>query len=370
MPWKEKEIMSLKHQFISKVLANSQNISEICREFEISRVTAYKWISRYKQEGLDGLLDRPKRPYSSPQKTNYRQVDLILKTRDLYPAWGGRKLRQVLINEGNSNIPCEATINRILKAHEKIDPEESKKRTKMIRFEHDNPNDLWQMDFKGHFQMINGRCHPLTILDDHSRFALCLKGYASEGADIVRNALEEVFIEYGLPLRMTMDNGPQWKTASKLSIWLMRQGIKISHSRPYHPQTQGKEERFHRTLKNEVLKYRQFKDMEAAQNEFDIWRELYNCKRPHEGIGMLCPINRYVKSLRKYSTKLPNIEYLANDMVRKVRSCGQISHKGINYFVGEYLKGENVALRQIEEGSLEIIYVNTRLGRINFQTPL
>lgn len=364
MPWKEQDIMLLRNQFMIQVLDNSQSISEICREFDVSRPTAYKWIKRYKEDGIEGLLNLSKRPHSSPSKTCDSKVDLILKMREKHH-WGGRKLRQVLINEGINDVPSEPTFNRILKIHEKIDPEESKKRKKLIRFEHDNPNELWQMDFKGHFQLIDGRCHPLTLLDDHSRFSLCIKGFPNEEGGLVKNALEEVFREFGLPKRMTMDNGPQWKTASKLSIWLMRLGIKINHSRPYHPQTQGKLERFHRTLKEEVLKYRQFQDLEAAQEQFNEWREIYNFIRPHEGIGMLCPSTRYIKSEQKYSEILPPIEYGPEDIVRKVRSCGQISFNGKDYFVGEYLKGEYVALRQMVKNSLEIYFVNTRLARIN-----
>lgn len=355
----------LRKQFIEQVLNNTATISAICLEFNISRVTAYKWINRYKEEGAVGLQNRSRRPYSSPFKTCDSEVDIILEIRGKYPQWGARKLRQVLINEGNTDIPCEATFNRILKIHEKIDPIESKKREKFIRFEHEYPNDLWQMDFKGHFQMIKGRCHPLTIIDDHSRFSLCLKALNCEETALVQKALEETFIIYGLPLRMTMDNGSQWKKASKLSIWLMRLGISVSNSRPYHPQTQGKDERFHRTLKEEVLKYRQFKDLETAQIEFDSWREIYNYKRPHEGIGMLCPIDRYDKSNRIYPGILPPVEYDQDEIVRKVRSCGQVSFMGKDYFVGEYLKGENVALRQMKEDCFEIYYVNTRVGRIN-----
>lgn len=365
MVWKEQGIIMLKTQLIQQILNNSANITELCKQFDISRVTAYKWIKRYKEEGIDGLYDRSRRPSTSPQKTKHEQVDLILEIRDKYPAWGGRKLRQVLINEGHERVPSEATFNRILKIHEKIDPEESKKRTKWIRFEHENPNDLWQMDFKGHFQMTNGRCHPLTILDDHSRYSLCLKGFPNEKTFHIQKQLEEVFSEYGLPLRMSMDNGPQWKTGSKLSVWLMRQGIKISHSRPYHPQTQGKEERFHRTLKEELLKYKQFNDLESAQKEFDEWRELYNCVRPHEGIGMVSPVKRFIKSERKYSGILPEIEYEADDIIRKVRSCGEVSYKGNDYFIGEFLKGEYVALRQMKENSFEVYFAKTRMLRIN-----
>lgn len=157
-------------------------------------------------------------------------IDLILELHKQYSAWGGRKLRQVLINQRHQNLPCEKT--------------------------------------------FKGKCHPLTILDDHSRFSICLKACLSESEVNVREALEECFRQYGLPDAMTMDNSPPWKGShpfrlSRLTVWLMRLGIKVSHSRPYHPQTQGKDERFHRTLKEEVLRFYQFKDLSDIQRRFD-----------------------------------------------------------------------------------------------------
>jgi transposase InsO family protein len=364
MPWIECNTMTLRKKFIEQVVKETDSVSALCLKFGISRATGYKWIRRYQKEGLIGLNDQSKRPHSFREKTEDALVDIVLTRREEFPEWGGKKLRQMLLNENVSNVPSVATINRILKAHGKISLEESIKRTKLIRFEHPKPNDLWQMDFKGHFQMKQGRCHPLTILDDHSRFALCLKAFPSEESLFVQKILEEIFMEYGLPEAMTMDNGPQWKKASQLCIWLMRIGIRIGHSAPYHPQTQGKEERFHRTLKTEVLKYRQFQNLESAQKGFDEWKEIYNFKRPHEGIGMSLPIQRYTKSPRLYHKCLP-IEYGPNEIVRKVRSCGQIGYEGKNYFVGEYLSGEYVVLRPIIENCLEIYFVNTRVGRIN-----
>ena len=365
MPWKECDAMSLRKEFIEKYIENVGSFADLCRLFEISRKTGYKWIRRYQSDGVLALDDYSKRPYSFPNKTNNSLVDLILERRDEFPEWGGRKLRKVLLNEGYKDIPSEATLNRILKTHGRITASESEKRKKCIRFEYPNANALWQIDFKGHFPLKEGRCHPLSIIDDYSRFVVCLRAFSCENSEYVKGALEDIFTEYGLPEAMTMDNGPQWKTGSWLFIWLMRLGIRTTHSRPYHPQTQGKDERFHRTLKTELLKYRLFPNIEMAQKNFDEWLELYNFKRPHDGIGLLCPCERYVKSNRPYKKDLPAIEYGPEDIVRKVRSCGQVSYKGKNYFVGEYLKGEYVALRQMMETSLEIYFVNTRVGRIN-----
>jgi transposase InsO family protein len=371
MPWNKRDDMSLKQEFLEKALTNSYQISSLCREFDISRKTAYKWIRRFKEEGLCGLEDLSRRPLTSPYRSSDDIVHLILETRSQFPAWGGRKLRQYLLNLGKKTIPCEKTINRILLRHECIEPQESQKRKTFIRFEKEFPNELWQMDFKGHFKVLDaGRCHPLTVLDDHSRYSICIKACASENTENVKTALEEAFSIYGLPNAMTMDNGPPWKGnppwhLSRLTVWLMRLGIKISHSTPRHPQTQGKDERFHRSLKAEVLKYHQFSNLAEAQERFDEWREIYNNLRPHEGIGLECPISRYKPSLKKFTGKLPAIEYPSEDEVRKVGPCGTINFKGKAYFLGEHLYKEHVGLREVKEGIYDVYFSTTKIQRLN-----
>lgn len=367
MPWNNKDVMTLREDFIAKVISNEHSISQLCRDFNISRPTAYKWISRYIAEGLIGLCNRSTKPMRMPSKIENDVVELVVALRSKYPAWGAKKLRQVLINQGYQTLPSLSTFNRILSRENKISKIESDKRKKFIRFERSAPNELWQMDFKGYFRLTEGQCHPLTILDDCSRYSLCLKACASEDEISVRNALEEVFRCYGLPVAMTMDNGSPWKgypkqRLSSITVWLMRLGIKVSHSRPNHPQTQGKDERFHRTFKEEVLKYHNFQGFKDAQECFDEWRETYNNLRPHEGIGMLCPAQKYKISRIKYEEKLPKIEYLQNDRVLRVGSNGEICFKGRGLYIGSHLKGEFIALREKSENKWDIYYVNSRIG--------
>ncbi len=372
MPWDTKTMSSLREEFIDQVNQKNQNISSLCHQYNISRKTAYKWLKRYKEEGFLGLEDRSKRP-SRVKVTDNEWLELILKTRDEWPAWGGRKLRQYLLNLNYSDVPSEPTFNRILKKHGYITKEASEKRERFIRFEREKPNELWQMDFKGHFQIDEGRCHPLTVLDDHSRFSLCLKACLSENESSVKAALTEVFREYGLPDAMTMDNGAPWKGShpwrfSQLTIWLMRQGIKVSHSRPGHPQTQGKDERFHRTLKEELLRFYQFKDLKNVQEHFDDWRYKYNHIRPHEGINMRRPFERYISSSRHFSEVLHEIVYEEQDEVRKVQRNGVIEFKGNSYFIGEHLYRERVAVRPTrEDGIYEVYYCKTRVNKINLK---
>jgi transposase InsO family protein len=376
MPWEAKDVLTMKEEVIQKALSNQVSISDLAVEYRISRQTIYKWIKRFKEQGIDGLMELSRRPHSSPNRTTSGNTELILNIHDEYSAWGGRKLRQRLINKGHKidDIPSESTFNRVLKKHGRIDPDESKKRQQFIRFEKEKPNELWQMDFKGHFKMGTKRCHPLTVLDDHSRFSIVLKACLGETYDVVYQGLESAFEEYGLPDGMTMDNGSPWKgsppwTLSRLTVWLMRLGIKVSHSSVRHPQTQGKDERFHRSLKDEVIKFHQFKNLKQTQELFDDWKKIYNYERPHEGIGLLCPYQRYKPSSRSYTKQLPKVEYDAGDVVRKVQANGTINYSNVVYFVGEHLRGEYIALRPTsKDGVVSIYFVKTKIGTLDLTT--
>ncbi len=359
----------MKEEFVQKALIEKVPITDLAKEYNVSRPTIYKWINRYLEEGPDGLIELSRRPHNSPNRTSSENTQLILDIRG-QRKWGGRKLRQALINKGHERLPAEVTVNRVLKRNGKVDPIESEKRQQFIRFEKEKPNELWQMDFKGHFKMGSQRCHPLTVLDDHSRFSITLKACLAETYEVVHSGLEAAFYEYGMPDAMTMDNGSPWKGSppwvlSRLTVWLMRLGIKVGHSSVRHPQTQGKIERFHRSLKDEVLKFQQFKSLGHTQEIFDDWRSIYNYERPHEGIGLHCPSERYTGSSKIYPAKLPEIEYLCEDAVRKVHMNGTISYLDITHFVGEHLRGEYVAVRPTsKESVLSIYFVNTKIGTI------
>ena len=210
----------------------------------------------------------------------------MLEVRAAHPAWGGRKIAAVLKREG-AKAPSASTITEILRRAGALTGPGAGEARAWTRFEHPSPNDLWQMDFKGHFALEQGRCHPLTVLDDHSRYALEIGACGNEQTATVQDRLTAVFRRYGLPWRILADNGPPWGTSGSpqrhtpLTVWLLDLGVAVSHGRPFHPQTQGKDERFHRTLKAEVLDGRSFKRLATAQAAFDAWRQVYNAKRPH-----------------------------------------------------------------------------------------
>jgi len=361
MPWKVTNTMTLKREFAALAVQEDANMAELCRRYGISRATGYKWAQRFRQEGISGLAERSRRPRRSPRQSaaavEARLVDLRLR----HPAWGGRKLRRRLQDLGMQGVPAASTITGILHRHDLIGTQEGAKHKAFLRFEHPAPNDLWQMDFKGHIALEQGRCHPLTVLDDHSRYALGLAACANERADTVREQLTGVFRRYGLPWRMLMDNGSPWgddgnNPYTVFTVWLLQLGIGVSHGRPYHPQTQGKDERFHRTLAAEVLR-EPLRDLAHGQERFDRWRTIYNHERPHEALGMAVPASRYQASPRPFPEVLPAIEYAPGVEVRKVQQGGRLSYRGREYRIPRALYGYPVALRPTDsDGVIELLF--------------
>lgn len=375
MPWTEVTVMEEKKRFIKAYLESKSTFTSLCKAFGISRRTGYKYLARFEEYGLEGLAEQSKCPKNSPLKTKEEIEDLVLSVRYLHPSWAGEKIKIYLTNQGYKNLPSEKTIDRILKRNGLITIEESEKHTPWKRFEHPQPNDLWQMDFKGHFSLSEGRCHPLTLLDDHSRFSLLIKACGNEQAETVKQALIDVFREYGIPVRMTMDNGSPWGYSGKqdhtiLTAWLIRLGIFVTHSRPGHPQTQGKLERFHRTLNLELLKRFSFVDLQNAQEGFDWWRKIYNEERPHEAIDNKRPMDRYQSSKRQYPESLPVIEYEPNLLVRKVQRDGIIFFKGKEYRVGKAFCGNPVGLKETNtDGLYDVYFCQQRVVKIDLRYP-
>jgi len=377
MPWNEVTVMQEKCKFIAAYKCWEGTFKSLCREFGISRKTGYTYIERVEELGLEGLNERSRKPKSSPLKTPQHIEDLIVFIRILHPAWSGDKIKNYLMtNYGCNKLPSEKTIDRIIKRNGLITEEESQKHKPWIRFEHENPNDLWQMDFKGHFEVGMQRCYPLTVLDDHSRFSLLIQACDNQRSDTVKQELITLFRKYGLPVRMTMDNGSPWgysgsQQHTSLSAWLIQLGIYVSHSRPMHPQTQGKLERFHRTLKLELLSQYSFLNLEEAQEGFDWWQKLYNEKRPHASLENKVPLSRYKASERKYPEKLPPLIYDSSMETRKVQKDGIIYFKGKEYRVGSAFSGNSVGLKNTEEdGVISVYFGHQKVIKIDLRYPV
>lgn len=364
--------MSLRREFVELARAEQANISDLCRRYGISRKTGYKWLGR-SGDGVAALEDRSRRPHSCPEHTCATVQARVIALRRQHPAWGGRKIARRLRDQGVAQVPAPSTITHILRRHGLLCDDTGPAKPRWQRFEHAAPNDLWQIDFKGHFHIGQGRCHPLTVLDDHSRFNLALQACARTDTGNVRPWLKQAFERYGLPVAINTDNGSPWGSPalpgalSELSVWWVRLGIRVSHSRPYHPQTNGKDERFHRSLKAEVLNGRAFTTLHHAQNAFDRWRSLYNHERPHDALSLQVPAARYAHSPRPYPPALPPIQYAPDDQIRSVQANGVLSFKGHRLKVSNALRGQPVAFRPLphDDGLYELFFCHHRLLTID-----
>jgi transposase InsO family protein len=370
MSWSECTAMSERQAFVMAAQQADIPLSQVCHEFGICRSTAYKWLKRFKAHGLAGLEEHSRRPLRLRCPTPVEVEQRVVFVRQKHPAWGGRKIRRRLQDQGHKLVPPASTITAILHRHGLISPEASARHRAFLRFQRALPNELWQMDFKGHFPLAQGRCHPLTILDDHSRFNLCLQACTDECMATTRGHLIRTFQQYGLPQELLCDNGPPWAAAggrfTQLSAWMIRLGITVRHGRPFHPQTQGKEERFHQTLKAEVLQGQNWSDVAQVQQSLDPWRDVYNQQRPHEALNLATPASCYHPSTRPYPAVLPPVGYDSGSTVRQVQANGRVCYAGRRWFVSEAFAGQPVALRRTEiDGQLAVFYCHQQVAEID-----
>jgi transposase InsO family protein len=366
--------MSLRREFVELASGPDANVSLLCRRFGISRKTGYKWLARFEGGTDKALADRSRRPRCSPGRTRVAMEELVIALRNKHPAWGARKLKRRLEDLKHAGVPARSTVNGILHRHGLIEAAESVKHAAPRRFERQSPNELWQMDFKGPVATAAGTCHPLTALDDCSRYNVLLRSCENQRKETVQEALAAAMRLYGMPVCILTDNGPPWGSYGAreywtgLGVWLIRRGVSLIHGRPLHPQTQGKEERFHRTLAVEVLGASPIRDAGHCQQKFDAFRDVYNHQRPHEALGMAVPASRYSPSGRAFPESLPPIEYGPDDQVRCVCDYGKVSFKGRAYKVGTAFAGEKVAVRPTAlDGKMEVFYCHQRVAEIDLR---
>jgi transposase InsO family protein len=347
--------------------AKARPCSALCAEFEISRPTGYLWLRRYQKDGVHGIAEQSRRPFSSPQRTATDLEHRVLETRLRYPDWGARKLRVVLSRQGMELPPN--TIHRILLRHHLVRPEDQHPPATQ-RFERERPNELWQMDFKGPRgwpQPVG----PLSVLDDHSRYLIALAANGSTHGEPVRRQAEEAFQRCGVPEGMLMDHGTPWwghqssSGYTRLSLGLMRQGIRLHWSRVRHPQTQGKVERFHGSLQRALT--RRGSPADHLQAWLDEYRWEHNHVRPHEALHMQTPASVWHPSPRAYNPHPPRWEYPTGSWVLKVGSDGKVKAKGCNWNISKALAGEWVQL--VPTGSRWMVfYCSTLIREIAPQT--
>lgn len=368
MPWEDKTVEDLRKEFI-EAAKSTTNFSSLCREFGISRKTGYKWIERSKTSGM--LSDYSHTPFHIPGKISPEIENAILEVRKDNPGWGAKTILKVLENNGYSDLPCVRTANNVLQRNGCISEEESQKRQASLRFQREHCNELWQIDFKGDFPLLDGtRCFPFDVIDDCSRF--CLGIFAKNNTLGVSQNMEQVFKEYGLPIVILCDNGGQFANCkggyTQFERWLMDLDVLPIHGRPFHPQTQGKIERFHRTMKNELLNRRVFLDIADANEQLNLWRTKYNEIRPHEAINMRCPADVYVPSERKYPEKIHPYEYSGLHRLLKVNYKGYLRFDSKVFYLSETMAGTILELREDETENVSLCYRNYKIAEINLET--
>src|SRR5262252_4269855 len=376
MPWLTKELLTMKQEAVQFALQAGANRHAIARRYGISRPCLYKWMARFSDQGPAGLANKSRRPLHSPNRSEAELEALILELRDQHPCWGGRKLRRRLGDLGHQDLPAPSTITEILRRHGRLNPAHPSAQGPWQRFEYPRPNELWQMDFKGPLWTAQtGRCDPLTLLDDHSRFALCIEACKNQRLLSVKEALEQVFARYGLPERILCDNGAPWRRVqetcgySRLGVWLLQLGVELIHGRVCHPQTQGKEERFHGTFALEVLRQTTvWRDHQHCRERFEAFRYTYNFERPHEALGLDTPASHYQPSARSMPANLPELEYLQGDLVRRVRAKGEVRFKGHWLYAGQAFAGLPIAFRPSQqEDCFEVFFSWKRIGQVDFR---
>jgi len=370
MPWKSETVMDQRIEFVVRAKTKEDSFSELCREFEISRPTGYLWQKRYEEAGsITGLKEKSRRPLNSPLQTDEELEKLVVAFRKKQ-GWGARKIQVLLAKEGHQL--GSATIHRILVREGLIEPDPAdRKATK--RFERNECNQMAQMDFKGEYQVREGKSYPLSFLDDHSRYALGLWPLDSTNAQGVHDSLKSRFQEVGVPQSILTDHGTPWFSTTNghgltwLSVWLIKQGITLKFSGIRHPQTHGKVERFHRTLKERT----RHRGLPETLDEWRRWAQAfiqeYNYERPHEALGMKTPGEVYTHdNLRPYQENPREWEYTGGD-VRRLNTQGSLYYSGRRYFVCEALANERVRTDELD-GLLVVTFRETTVREINLGT--
>lgn len=378
MTWKEVKVDKQKRSFIEAFFEKKFNVAELCRQFDISRPTGYKWIERYLKEGDEGLNERSRARIKQANKTNTLIEKQILEVKYKRPQWGPKKVQgHLVVNKPSIKWPSATTVGRIFDDHGLTVPRKYRKRfpSKADPLSHANEsNDVWSLDFKGWWLTKDGhKCEPFTLIDNHSRFLLRCINLKFNTGDHVWAILEAAFREYGLPNFIRSDNGPPFATSgvgrlSALSVRLIKAGVIPEWIEPGNPQQNGRHERMHGTLQQEGV----FRDLSLKDQEkkLVIYQDYYNFERPHEALGQVTPGSVYRTSLKAWNGRLNSPEYPSNYKIGRVRSCGKLLWKGHEIYVGRVLAEELVGIEQTEEDQLKMYYGPIFLGKITTEFEL
>jgi transposase InsO family protein len=375
MPWKESLVMEERLRFVARLL-DGETMTQMCREFGISRKTGYKIFNRYKEHGLSALNDRSRRPVRYANQLPPQIESLIVRCKRDKPHWGARKIRELLVRRlaGDVRVPAKSTVHAVLDRHGLVKRRGRRRRhaTGTPLSSGAAPNALWCTDFKGEFKLGNRRyCYPLTVTDHASRFVLLCEALETTRQDVAFTAFERLFAERGLPHAMRSDNGAPFAgpnalfNLSKLSVWWLRLGIEIERIRPGCPQQNGRHERMHLTLKREATRPPGMNSLQQ-QGKFDNFIAEFNTERPHEALDMKCPADVYRPSLRPYGG-LPEIDYPFHDRDVLVTSCGRICMHRKKINISTALAGQRLGIKEVDDGIWLVSFMDYDLGYIDLE---
>jgi len=376
MPWKETSVMEERLRFVARLL-EGEGMSDVCREFGISRKTGYKIFNRYKDDGLEALTDRSRRPVRYANQLPAPVEAMIVSCKKNKPHWGARKIRELLVKRlaGDVRVPAKSTVHAVLDRHGLVAHARKRQRHRAEGTTLSQallPNDLWCADFKGEFKLGNGQyCYPLTVTDQTSRYLLCCEAFESTREQGVFDAFRRLFAERGLPAAIRSDNGLPFASPnglynlSKLSVWWLRLGIALERIRPGRPQQNGRHERMHLTLKQEATRPAG-RSILQQQARFDAFVSEFNEERPHEALDMKVPADLYTVSSRAYQG-LPEINYPFHDREALVTNCGRICiyRKKIN--ISTVLAGQKLGIKEVDDGIWLVSFMHYDLGYIDLE---
>jgi putative transposase len=370
MPWKKSGPMEQRIEFGLKAM-QTLNFRALCQEYGISAKTGYKWKERFLREGLAGMEEESRRPKGSPEQLAEEKVCEIVRLKVAHMSWGPRKIRELYLRR-HGEVASESTFKRVL---ERAGLTQKRRRRRVHESGRlssgrraDAPNEVWTVDFKGWWRTALGRCEPLTVRDEHSRYVLDVRALENARSETVRRSFERLFERQGLPQAIRSDNGSPFASVhslfglSRLSAWWVALGIDLERGRPGHPQDNGAHERMHRDISREIEALGQ-----ARQESLDLWRESFNYERPHEALGMRTPGELYVTSSRKYEGTPQELEY-PQMCIRRVCHKGTIRVEGQRLFLTTSLAGWSVGLKPIAADTMEVWFGRLLLGQIDLST--
>ena len=375
MPWKECSVTQERLRFVARLL-DGEGMSEVCRDFGISRKTGYKIFNRYRDQGLEALTDRSRRPVCYANQLPDQVERLIVDLKRDKPHWGARKIRELLVRKlaGDVRLPARSTVHAVLDRHGLV----NRARIRRNRANGTplsagaNPNDLWCADFKGEFKLGNGRyCYPLTVSDHAARYLLLCEAFESTREAPVIAAFQRLFRDRGLPVAIRSDNGLPFASPnglynlSRLSVWWLRLGIAIERIKPGHPQQNGRHERMHLTLKKEATRPPGLNSLQQ-QARFDAFVREFNAERPHEALAMRCPAEFYTASPRPYDG-LPELQYPWHDRDILVTACGRICMHRKKINISTVLAGQKLGIREVDDGIWLVSFMHYDLGYIDLE---